>query len=217
MVENEFNQTHERTISRRDELLLRMYDQLWNSINSHLLVVWQSLGALIGSFAILALVEKDVIPEDIAISLIILLSGWLIANLYDAGYWYNRNLVIIANIEKDFLDKKDLRNISYYFGERRESNRMITHYWIQLLLGAGIAIIVLVYHLFTRLIPFFKTGIKFNFYTFQISWPYLVSFFMLYIIWGVKSDRDRKYIKILENSPGKDLGNEPVSTNDIQR
>src|SRR5579859_5541016 len=101
----------------RKEFLTKMYDQMFNDINTHILVIWQSVGVLIGSFAVFALSEKGIIPIDLAISLVIILASWLMAHLYDASYWYNRNLVIIANIERQFLQKDDLRQIHYYFGK----------------------------------------------------------------------------------------------------
>ena len=133
--------------------MLKLYDQLWNSINSHLLVVWQSLGLVIGAFAILALVEKQVIPIDWAVTLIVILSGWLIANVIDASYWYNRNLVIIGNIEREFLNRDDDRKISYYFIKHRETNKMIIHFKIQLTLGLGIFFVIIIYHMILRLLP----------------------------------------------------------------
>jgi hypothetical protein len=35
------------------------------------------------------------------------------------SYWYNRNLVIIANIERQFLGRKE---IHYYFGKHRKKS-----------------------------------------------------------------------------------------------
>ena len=84
----------------RKEFLLKMYDQMFNDINTHILVVWQSVGVVVGAFAVFALAEKNIIPIDYACSLMIILCAWLLANLYDSSYWYNRNLVIIANIER---------------------------------------------------------------------------------------------------------------------
>src|SRR5262245_16570834 len=102
---------------RRSDFLIAMYGKLMNDINRHIVVVWQSVGVLFGAFAVFALVEKQVISLDIAASLIIFLCAWVIAHVYDAGYWYNRNLVIIANIERQFLRRSDLRDIHYYFGK----------------------------------------------------------------------------------------------------
>ena len=111
----------------RERLLLQMYDQMFNDINRHIMVVWQSVGVLVGAFAIFALTEKQVVTVDVAASLIVLIAGWSLAHLYDAAYWYNRNLVIIANIERQFLRQSDLRDIHYYFGAHRPTNLMITH------------------------------------------------------------------------------------------
>ncbi len=105
---------------KRDEFLLHMYDQMFNDINTHILVVWQSVGVLVGAFAIFALTEKQIITLDIAAALIVLLAAWLIGHIYDASYWYNRNLVIIANIERQFLAAADLKEVHYYFGKHRK-------------------------------------------------------------------------------------------------
>jgi hypothetical protein len=53
----------------RQQLLLKMYDQMFNDINRHILVVWQSIGVLVGAITILVLVQKQVVPLDIAVSL----------------------------------------------------------------------------------------------------------------------------------------------------
>src|SRR5229473_588490 len=95
----------------RKEFLLKMYDQMFNDIDTHILVVWQSVGVLVGAFAIFALAEKQVISFDMATAMVVLLASWLLAHLQDASYWYNRNLVIIANIERQFLVESDLRSI----------------------------------------------------------------------------------------------------------
>jgi hypothetical protein len=50
----------------RKEFLLKMYDQMFNDINTHTLVVWQSVGVVVGAFAVCALVEKNIIPMDYA-------------------------------------------------------------------------------------------------------------------------------------------------------
>lgn len=84
----------------RSDFLIAMYNQLMGDINRHIVVVWQSVTTLVGAFAAWSLVEKNVISLDIAVTLIVGLSAWVLAHVYDAAYWYNRNLVIIANIEK---------------------------------------------------------------------------------------------------------------------
>jgi hypothetical protein len=126
-------------MTEREELLLKMYDQMFNDINRHIMVVWQSVGVVVGAFAIFSLVEKNVVSLDIAVSVVLLLCAWLHAHLLDAAYWYNRNLVIIANIERQFLKREDLKNIHYYFGAHRPKNKMIEHLRIQVALGNGLS------------------------------------------------------------------------------
>ena len=137
----------------RREFLIKMYDQMFNDINTHILVVWQSVGVVVGAFAVFSLVEKNIIPTDFACSLMILLCAWLIAHLYDASYWYNRNLVIIANIERQFLKKSDLSEVQYYFGKHRGKSAMLTHLRIQYGLGVAIAGMFLTYHFSLRVWP----------------------------------------------------------------
>src|SRR5436190_7893343 len=57
----------------RREFLLEMYRQMFADINRHMTVVWQAVSVVVGAFAILALVEKNIIPIDLAVSLIVIL------------------------------------------------------------------------------------------------------------------------------------------------
>lgn len=185
---------------RRPEFLIEMYKQMFNDINTHILVIWQSVGVLVGAFAVFALVEKQVVTIDLASSLVVLLSAWLLAHLYDASYWYNRNLVIIANIERQFLRESDLREVHYYFGEHRASNSMLTHLRIQWALGIGIALLFLLYHFFTRVLP--GVGTPWSSFELQRALPYAVSVVCLVFLLRLRSDRTQAYGNFLRNSPG---------------
>ncbi|MGA2431428.1 MAG: hypothetical protein ABSH13_23230 [Candidatus Acidiferrum sp.] len=184
----------------RKEFLLRMYDQMFNDIDTHILVVWQSVGVVVGAFAVFALVEKNVIPIDYACSLMIMLSAWLIAHLYDAPYCYNRNLVIIANIERQFLGVTDLKDIHYYFGKHRAKSSMLTHLKIQYWLGIGIALLFAFYHLATRVLPGIHQPVQ-NF-EFPRSLPYLFIAVSLVLLWRLRNNRVESYKEFLLNSPG---------------
>src|SRR5436190_17814795 len=115
----------------RNEFLMKMYDQMFADINRNVLVVWQTVGVLVGAFAVFALVEKAILSLDFATTFVVLISGWSVAHLYEATYWYNRNLAIIANIERQFLTARDLKDIHYYFGEHRKVNKMLDQFKIQ--------------------------------------------------------------------------------------
>jgi hypothetical protein len=184
----------------RKEFLVQMYGQMFNDINRHIMVVWQSIGVLIGAFAIFALVEKSIVSLDVAVSLIVLLTAWLAAHLLDASYWYNRNLVIIANIERQFLIKEDLKLIHYYFGKHRPDNKMITHLRIQMALGFGLLIIVLGYHASVRVIP--GLSASWSHLQFSRAIPYLITIVSFVYIRRLAKQRSASYSEFIQNSPG---------------
>ena len=187
----------------RKELLLRMYDQMFNDINRHISVVWQPITVLVGSFALLAAGMRDIVSIDIAVTLIIILVGWLIANLYDSAYWYNRNLVIIANIERQFLRQTDLRHIHYYFGEHRSKQSIITHIRIQRSLGLFIGASVLLYHLFTEALktcPLISSpALPFRL---ELILPYIAALVIFVWTLQLRRHRIRSYAEFIKNSPG---------------
>lgn len=184
----------------RKEFLLKMYDQMFNDINTHILVVWQSVGVVVGAFAVFALAEKNIIPVDYACSLMIMLCAWLLANLYDASYWYNRNLVIIANIERQFLGAADLKDIQYYFGKHRKKSAMLTHLKIQYFLGLGIGFLFVLYHFATRVLPGIHEPMR-NF-DFPRALPYLFLLLSVILLWRLRRNRIESYEEFLRNSPG---------------
>lgn len=193
----------------RKEFLVQMYNQMFNDINRHIMVVWQSVGVLVGAFAIFALVEKQIVSLDVAVALIVLLSAWLVAHLIDAGYWYNRNLVIIANIERQFLTKDDLKSIHYYFGAHRPKNLMITHLKIQMALGFGLAVLVLGYHASVRVLPGIHSPL--SSFEFSRSLPYLLLAASLGYILKISKSRDSAYAEFVTNSPGVQVDTSSVN------
>jgi hypothetical protein len=192
----------------RKEFLIKMYDQMFNDINTHILVVWQSVGVVIGAFAVFSLVEKNIIPTDFAVSLMVLLCAWLIAHLYDASYWYNRNLVIIANIERQFLNKSDLHEIQYYFGKHRKKSAMLTHLRIQYGLGVAIAGMFLAYHFSLRVWPGLIAPAS-NF-QFTRALPYLFALAAVVGLWYLRNNRMASYQEFLRNSPGLDINTKGI-------
>jgi hypothetical protein len=194
---------------RRDEFLLEMYRQMFNDINRHIMVVWQSVGVLVGAFAIFALVEKNILSADLASAIIVLLCGWLNAHLVDSGYWYNRNLAIIANIERQFLKDSDLREVHYYFGKHRPNNKMITHLRIQQTLGIWLGGLVLVYHFIVRVWP----GMMLPWGSFDPvrTLPYLIAIAAILYVRHVMKARDSDYQEFITNSPGIEVPTEGIT------
>jgi hypothetical protein len=192
----------------RSEFLIAMYRELMADINRHIIVVWQSVGVVFGAFASFALVEKNLLPLSVAVSLVLILCIWMLAHVYDASYWYNRNLVIIANIERQFLRQSDLKEIHYYFGKHRRAGAMITHLEIQKWLAVGVAALVLLVHAFEVDIPAVRAG----------QWlmpidalPWLAAVVGVWA-WHVSSRKAlSRYETFLRNSPGK-----PVDASSIK-
>ena len=187
----------------RRDLLLHMYDQMFNDINRHIIVVWQPIALVVGSVGLLVAGTKEFISLDIATTLIVLLAGWLLATIYDSSYWYNRNLVIIANIERQFLRQSDLKHIHYYFGQHRSKQAMLTHLHIQWCLALGVGIISLIYHLCSQILPMcpWISSPTTDFRLWVII-PYLAAVGVFMWVSRVRRHRMESYDEFLKNSPG---------------
>lgn len=191
--------------SSRQQLLLRMYDQMFNDIGRHIKIVWQPITVVIGSISLLAAGTEEVISIDVAEMLILFLVGWLLATLYDSSYWYNRNLVIIANIERQLLKQSDLRDIHYYFGKHRAANSMLTHIRIQWYLGLGVAFAVLLHHFLTEVLPMFGCGSTDTSFRPEVVLPYIAAVVALAFVYWVRAQRTKSYREFVKNSPGIDI------------
>lgn len=185
----------------RKTFLMEMYRQMFSDINRQMTVVWQAVSVVVGAFALLALVEKAIIPLDVAISLIIILSAWMYAHMIDGSYWYNRNLVIIANIERQFLLQSDLKDIQHYFGAHRSDRaKMITYFRIQAWLAVAIALLVLLFHFCVQILP----GVRQPWSNFepQRLLPYIAIIASIFVCWRLAESRRKSYSVFVNNSPG---------------
>ena len=192
---------------QRDAFLLQMYGEMWNNVNRHLSIVWQSAGVLAGAFAIFALVEKQTISIDLASALLVLVAAWLVAHTYDANAWFNRNLVIVANIERQFLISGDARDIHVFFTRHRAGNNMVGHLQIHRNFGIGIAALVVLYHFFTRVAPGF--GQPFGQMELQRAMPYATALLCAWWIWRFRGERIRNHATFLLKSPGRTISSVP--------
>src|SRR5713101_7865969 len=137
---------------RRDVFLKQMYSEMWNNINRHLTVTWQAVGVLAGGFAVFfGLAERQAISIDIAAALMLLVAAWQLSHVYDANTWFNRNLGIVSNIERQFLTRRDEKEIEFYFTElHRTPGDLVGHLNVQRDFGFGVAALVLVIHFLMR-------------------------------------------------------------------
>lgn len=197
----------------RKKLLIELYNQLWNSINTRLSLIWESISILVGAFAIFALAEKNIISLDAASSIVVLIVAWFLAHVIDMSFWFNRNLAMIANIERQFLTIDDARLLYPYFVSHRTNNRMVYYQRIQASLGIGVALIVLALHLSHNVLPILKGSAAVTVDTFL---PYLILILAIIYLWRLKSSRNKQYADFLKSSPGKDMGPDAAQAGQFQ-
>jgi len=193
----------------RHELLLKMYDQMFNDINRHILTVWQTIGTIAGAVALLGLVEKRVVSMDMAVALIIIVCAWSMSHAYDSAYWYNRNLIIIANIERQFLKSSDLHDIHYYFGAHRDKNKMLTHLSIQWYFAAAVGGIAVLYHFLEQVVPGFRAPLS-QFQPPRVL-PYVAAAAAIYGLRRLRDYRNGSYAEMLREAPGINIDNSGVT------
>jgi hypothetical protein len=184
----------------RKEFLLKMYEQLCQENSRHIVGTWQSVSIVIGSFAFLSLTEKGLLSLDVATAIIIGMLAWFISSIIDSNYWYNRNLTIIANIERQFLTENDKHDIHHYFIDHRDTNSILTNYRIQIGLGVIIALFLIPFHFIDRIIPGFNQPWS-NFEVERIL-PYLSCVISLYFIRWLRNKRRSDFENFKINSPG---------------
>lgn len=184
----------------RSDFLLRMYEQMFRDIAQAYTVVWQSAATVFASFAAIALAANGIIPLDIAVSVVLLVLAWFRLNVIECAYWYNRNLCIIANIEKQFLIASDQKDIQYYFGSHRPNNKTISHLRNQDFLAYGLGILIIGYHFLIRVLPG-ATSTESVFEPIRAI-PYVVAAVCLWYLTQRQAKRDKAYKEFVENSPG---------------
>lgn len=188
-----------QALDHRPDFLIAMYGQLMGDINRHIIVVWQMLGVLAASVAALVFANKEGIPTAYAVLLAIFVSAWVVEHLYDSNYWYNRNLVMITNIERVFLTDSDLDHIHPYFAEHRSSNSFLAHLKIQRNYTVGLVLGIMLYFTFRDVVP----TIDFDR---PIKWldvlPYAATLWLFWKIGSVSDTYAGKYLDYLKISPG---------------
>jgi len=187
------------TATKRDTFLVAMYAQMWGNINRHILVVWQSIAALLGAFAVFSLTEKRVISTDIACALIILICVWVKAHVIDANAWFNRNLLIITNIERQFLTSADAQLIQFYFAQRHKP-RDLDHLTIQAWFANSVFALILTWHFFTRVVPGFAA--QWEAFDFFRALPYAITLLALRALRKFQKKQNSSFANLSQKSPG---------------
>jgi len=184
---------------RRADFLIAMYEQLMGDINRHIVVVWQMVGVLGAAVAGLVLAEKQGIPTAYAAILVIVVTGWVIEHLHDSNFWYNRNLVMITNIERVFLTKDDVDYIHPYFSAHRKKGSFLTHLAIQRTYALAVAWLIMAYFVVHSVVPTWRTAGEADI----SKWlPFLMFAGLLVRDDILKKKYERKYQEYIAISPG---------------
>jgi hypothetical protein len=192
----------DKSADRRKDFLLAMYGQMWGNINRHILVIWQSVAALLGAFAVFALIEKRVLPVDIACTLLVIICGWVMAHVIDANYWFARNIHIISNIERQFLIRSDVQNILPYFAEPRKPSTL-DHLGVQRALAVAVFFLIILWHFLTRVAPGFGLPLS-DFDVFR-AFPYIASLIAGALLVCFSRKQKRTYEDLQRDSPGAEV------------
>jgi hypothetical protein len=187
-------------LCRRDVFLLEMYKQCSAHLNRHVSAMWQCIAAALAVGATLRMDETGS-PFDYAVTLAVLLCTWLIASNLDASAWFNRNITIIANIERQFLERTDAMLVHALFLRPHDPGKIITHFRIQIVMAVAVVVIVLIIHFSRRLASHVCLSVS----NVEISsfLPYLAagcSIFLLRFMYRRQTEAQRK---LNEESPGR--------------
>src|SRR4029453_10354865 len=128
---------------------------------------------------------------------------WPLGHIDDASYWVNRNLLIVRNIERQFLRMKDLREIHPYFGDEPRRNKMIEHFRVQYALGIAVPATMLLYHFSTRGMPANCTVDE----LFKLV-PYIVLLVGIILVITLRTKHKESYQRLCHRSPGGELSSE---------
>ena len=132
-----------------------------------------------------------------------LVAGWMVLHAYDANGWYNRNLGIIANIERQFLEPTDAKDIHCFF-TRHRSSRLVEHLQIHAMLGVGFAVLTLAYHFSIRVWTGRHSPIE-NFEP-QRLLPYVTAILVGVVVVAFRAHYLKTYQEFESKSPGIVVG-----------
>jgi hypothetical protein len=193
---------YEEDMNPRQQFLVEMYHEMWANINRHIGVSWQAVGVLAGAFAVFALIKDAALTADFASTLVLGASIWQLAHVQDSATWFHRNLLIIRNIERQFLTATDLTEIHKFFGPDDGHPKLVKHLRLQQLFGSVVALLVMLHHFVYRVMPELSLS---NSLDPIRGLPYLLAVIgFIWLFWfGTKEQKKRQ--ELARESPGRDI------------
>lgn len=189
---------------KRSDFLLKVYETYNKEIERHFGLAWQAVSVFLASLLAIASAITKVagIPGYIVICLYLLLVTWAIEVVVDATFWYNRNLVVITNIERQFLKESDARDIQWYFQNHRKFNKPITFMRSLLLFLVTIALVVLGFYF---ALP--NVNGQADFFAHATSYlPIIFAIGLIFVLRRFAQSKNAEYQEFKTNAPGIDRG-----------
>lgn len=194
----------------RSEFLLEMYKQTSSHLNRHILITWQSVGVIAGTLAVFGVADRSNVTGDTRLDfvtgIVTVLCAWAIAHIFDASNWFNRNLHIITNIERQFLFPTDAEDIHFYFvGHRKNRSEkvLVRHFEIHAAMVVALWLLIIGFHFYTRVLP--GLGLSLENFSFTRAIPYIVTLiafkYCAHVISKSRADDEELHRK----SPGKTI------------
>jgi hypothetical protein len=137
---------------RRDDFLLEMYKECSGHLDRHVSSVWECFAVLVVAATAVTVDHGDLV-FDYAIAFAIVVCIWFGASNIDASSWFNRNITIIANIERLFLDRGDAKLVHRHFLRPLRRPKMVRYFKVHFALAMVLAVGLLLMHLQLRLSP----------------------------------------------------------------
>ena len=120
----------------------------------------------------------------------------------DAGSWFNRNLALIRNIEREFLSSSDQAAIHPFFAEKHRGAKLVEHFRIQVALAAVIWSLAILEHLAFRMPAFCSDGARGKA---LLLLPYVLSTVLFAGLAWLRGHYRAKHESLVSQSPGPPL------------
>jgi len=190
------------SMSRKDVFLLEIYKQCSSHLGRHVSAMWQCLAVLVAFGASVRTDTRDR-TLDYGITLVVVLCTWLIASSIDASAWFNRNIAIVRNIERLFLESRDVEYVHPFFAGPPRDGKIIMHFRIQIAFAITLETLALGLHFGSRVADGFALPLR----SLEVSrmLPYLISSLSALGMWRLMIAHRTQQRDADRLSPGRDL------------
>jgi hypothetical protein len=126
----------------REEFLLKMYEACWQNVTTAGDAVWKVFASYVAVFAGLSFAGPFIGIEGFLL-LVIVFSGFGMIVCLNGNLWFERNIGMISNIEKEFLLEMDYNVIIPKKWQQHEPSFVTSEiWWVMFLLFLATAVVL---------------------------------------------------------------------------